>query len=155
MRSISSLALILLATATLASAQTQSPTLEERMSQSEFHAAGLDKLSPQELAQLNGWIDAHGGSNVKYVTSGGSPVFYPDSGGRETIEQHIVGTFTGWRGHTIFALDNGQEWRQAESGVRDTGKFSEPLVRIKPTLLGSWLMYVEGCGCSLRVERIK
>jgi len=28
-------------------------------------------------------------------------------------------------------------------------------VRIKPMLLGSWLMYVDGCGCSVRVQRIK
>jgi len=30
-----------------------------------------------------------------------------------------------------------------------------PAVRIKPMLLGSWLMYIDGCGCSLRVRRIK
>jgi hypothetical protein len=55
----------------------------------------------------------------------------------------------------VFTLDNGQEWRQAESGIRDTGKINSPEVRIKPMLLGSWLMYVDGCGCSVRVERIK
>lgn len=158
MRPISSLALFLLVAVSAASAQTQptpSPTLEERMSQAEFRAAGLDKLSPQELQQLNGWLDAHGGSTVKYVSASGAPVFYPDDGSRDTITQHIVGTFNGWRGHTVFTLDNGQEWRQAESGVRDTGKIANPEVRIKPMLLGSWLMYVDGCGCSVRVERVK
>jgi hypothetical protein len=94
MRPISSLALLLLAMASAAGAQTQSPTLEERMSQAEFHAAGLDKLSPEELQQLNGWLDSHGGSTVKYVSASGSPVFYPDTAERDTITQHIVGTFT-------------------------------------------------------------
>jgi hypothetical protein len=155
MRLIPSLALTLLVAATTASAQTQPPTLEERMSQAEFHAAGLDKLSPEELAQLNTWLQAHGGSTVKYLTTGGAPLFYPDESARETIEDNIVGTFEGWRGHTVFTLANGQEWAQAESGSRDTGKFTSPKVRIKPMLLGSWLMYVDGCGCSVRVKRVK
>lgn len=124
------------------------------MSQAEFHAAGLDKLSPEELAQLNTWLDAHGGSTVKYVTSSGSPLFYGDED-RPLIEQHIVGTFNGWHGHTVFTLDNGQQWQQAESGSRDTGKVSNPAVKIKPMLLGSWLMYIDDCGCSVRVKRIK
>ena len=155
MRSISSLALTLLVATSAASAQNQSPTLEERMSQAEFRAAGLDKLSPQELQQLNSWLDAHGGSTVKMVTSTGAPVFYPDSGERETINDRISGVFTGWRGHTTFTLDNGQTWQQAESGVLDAGKITNPSVKIKPMLLGSWLMYVDGCGCNVRVQRVK
>ncbi|MBA8884605.1 hypothetical protein [Dokdonella fugitiva] len=155
MRLIPSLALTLTVAASVAGAQTQAPTLEERMSQAEFHAAGLDKLSPEELARLNAWIEAHGGGNVKYVSSSGAPVFYPDDSARENIESSIVGTFEGWRGHTVFTLENGQQWAQAESGSRDTGKFNNPKVKIKPMLLGSWLMYVDGCGCSVRVKRVK
>src|SRR5215470_10845678 len=89
------------------------------------------------------------------LKASGQPVFYPDSSARENVESHIDGLFTGWHGHTVFKLDNGQEWKQAESGAYDAGKFQDPVVRIKPMLLGSWLMYVEGCGCSVRVNRIK
>ena len=107
------------------------------------------------IAILNTWLDAHGGATVKYVTSSGAPVFYGADADRPVIEQHIVGVFSGWRGHTVFTLDNGQQWQQAESGVLDTGKISNPAVKIKPMLLGSWLMYVDGCGCNVRVQRIK
>jgi hypothetical protein len=155
MRLIPSLALTLLVATGVAGAQTQPPTLEERMSQAEFHAAGLDKLSPEELSQLNAWLGAHGGTTVKYLTTSGAPLFYPDEGARENIESNIVGNFEGWRGHTVFALENGQEWQQAESGARDTGKIANAKVKIKPMLLGSWLMYVDGCGCSVRVKRVK
>jgi hypothetical protein len=154
MRPISSFALILLVAATTVGAQSQSPTLEERMSQAEFRDAGLGKLSPAELAHLNGWLQAHGEGKVKYVSAGGAPLFYPDQSARDTVEDHIVGTFIGWRGKTVFKLDNGQEWQQAESGVYNAGTFPHPVVRIKPMLLGSWLMYVDGCGCSVRVQRI-
>ncbi|GAH42277.1 unnamed protein product, partial [marine sediment metagenome] len=58
-------------------------------------------------------------------------------------------------GKTIFRLENGQEWTQAESGQFSNGKYDHPKVKIKPMLLGSWLMYVEPCGCSVRVERTK
>jgi hypothetical protein len=155
--SVLPIVLALAATVT-AAAQTpqQAPTLEERMSQAELKAAGLDRLSPEELKFLNEWLRTHGaGANTQLVTPGGQPVFYPDSNSRETIETHISGVFTGWRGHTVFKLDNGQEWKQAESGAYDAGKFEDPVVRIKPMLLGSWLMYVDGCGCSVRVQRIK
>jgi hypothetical protein len=125
------------------------------MSQTDFRAAGLDHLTPEQLKYLNTWLQTHGAGNAQVVTPNGQPVFYPDSGARDTIESHIAGTFTGWRGKTVFKLDNGQEWKQAESGMYDAGKFEDPVVRIKPMLLGSWLMYVEGCGCSVRVQRVK
>jgi hypothetical protein len=155
MRAISSLAFILLVAASAAAAQSRPPTLEERMSQAEFQASGLDKLSPAELQQLNAWLQAHGGAATQVVDGGGEPVFYPREGSRELVEDRIAGTFSGWRGHTVFKLENGQEWEQAESGSRATGTFDNPAVRIKPMILGSWLMYVEGCGCSVRVKRIK
>ncbi len=155
MRPISSLLFACLtALAGNAAAQTAPPTLEERMSQAEFSAAGLDKLSPAELATLNAWINAHDGG-VRYVDSSGTPIFDTDQGERSVIESAISGTFTGWNGHTVFTLDNGQQWTQAESGQYAAGKFEHPKVRIKPMMLGSWLMVVDGCGCSLRVRRSK
>ena len=89
------------------------------------------------------------------MTASGAPVFYPDSAEREAIDTHLVGTFEGWRGHTVFTLDNGQQWQQAESGSFSYNAIQQAKVKIKPMLLGSWLMYVESCGCSVRVNRIK
>lgn len=155
MRPITSLALTLLVAASAANAQTTSPTLEERMSQADFSAAGLHKLSPEELRALNAWLDVHGSGNVQYRSPTGGTVFYPDQSERSEVEDRIVGVFEGWRGKTVFTLENGQKWQQAESGMRDTGKFDNPAVKIKPMLMGSWLMYVEGCGCSVRVKRIE
>jgi hypothetical protein len=149
------LTLLIAFLASAAAAQTQSATLEERMSQSDFRAAGLDQLSPEQLKHLNDWLRTPGAGTPQVVSPSGAPVFYPDSGEREVVESHIDGTFFGWRGKTTFKLDNGQVWKQAESGAYDAGKFENPVVRIKPMLLGSWLMYVEGCGCSVRVQRVK
>jgi len=41
-------------------AQQTSGDLQQRMSPSEFKAAGLDKLSPQELQNLDAWLRTRG-----------------------------------------------------------------------------------------------
>ncbi len=132
-------------------------SLEERMSQSDFHAAGLDKLSADELHALNEWLRAHQTTTTvtKVVTPSGKPVFYADDSKEEPVLSRIAGTFSGWYGKSVFRLENGQEWTQTESGQFSNGKYDHPKVKIKPMLLGSWLMYVEACGCSVRVERTK
>jgi hypothetical protein len=137
--------------------ETPSPTLEEKMSKEEFHAAGLDKLSPTELKTLNDWLAGHQPVKTvrEVVTSTGKPVFDSDQGQRQIVEAHIDGRFSGWFGKTVFKLDNGQEWTQTESGQFSNGGYDHPKVRVKPMMMGSWLMYVEPCGCSVRVERTK
>ena len=130
-------------------------SLEERMSQSEFHAAGLDKLSPEELKNLDSWLRTHFTTGTTYVTAAGSPVFYPKQSERQAVESHIVGKFNGWYGQTVITLDNGQQWTQAESGSSVCGPINHPTVKIKPMLIGSWLAYVQSCRDSVRVDRTK
>ncbi|HEX6834501.1 MAG TPA: hypothetical protein VF132_13270 [Rudaea sp.] len=130
-------------------------SLEERMSQSEFHAAGLDRLTPEELKSLNDWLRVHGGTATKYMTPEGTPIFYPKDSERQAVESHIDGSISGWAGRTVFRLENGQEWTQAESGSVDCGRLDHPKVRVKPMLLGSWLMYIDGCSMGVRVTRTK
>ncbi|HET8940677.1 MAG TPA: hypothetical protein VFN13_01650 [Rudaea sp.] len=126
------------------------------MSQSEFRAAGLDKLSPDELKALDAWLRAHyATAATRYISPSGNPVFYPRDSEREVVESSIDGKFNGWYGHTTFTLENGQQWTQAESGSRQLGPYDHPKVKIKPMMLGSWLMYIEKCGCSVRVQRTK
>jgi hypothetical protein len=130
-------------------------SLEERMSQNEFHATGLDKLSADELKALNDWLRTHNAVTVITTSPSGEPVFYPHDSDRETIESHVDGTFGGWRGHTTIRLENGQEWTQSESGGVSCGPAEHPSVKIKPMVLGSWLAYVSSCGDSVRVTRSK
>lgn len=144
--------LVLLLTALPAFAQ-QFSSLEERMSSSDFKTAGLDKLSPDELKYLDGWLQTH--QQVKMVGSNGKPVFYADDSERRKFETHLIGTFSGWSGSSQFTLNNGQVWRQAESGASSCPTVVNPSVTIKPMMLGSWLMYVQGCNDSVRVERVK
>ncbi|UXI67210.1 hypothetical protein [Tahibacter amnicola] len=152
-RAVLTLALALSGTATAA----EFSTLEERMSRKEFDAAGLGRLSAEELKALNDWLRVNGLAPGAPVATGKNrtPEFYPEEAEREVVEAHIAGNLTGWLGKTQFKLDNGQVWQQAESGMRTDLNLANPQVRIKPMLLGSWLMSIDGCNCSLRVRRVK
>ncbi len=115
--------------------------LQQRMSASEFKAAGLDKLSPQELANLDSWLAGHGKVVTKVVSASGKPVFYTDESRRKPIDAHIVGHFSGWNGHNLVTLDNGQQWQQIGSDQPYCGASDNPVAKIKPSLFGNWLMY--------------
>jgi hypothetical protein len=133
----------------------QANGLQQRMSSDEFKAAGLDKLSPQELANLDNWLSAHGKVTTKMVDASGKPVFYADKAKRSKINAHIAGHFDGWHGNDQFVLDNGQAWKQVGSDAPACMTSDNPAVKVKPSLMGNWLMYVDGCNGDVHVERVR
>lgn len=70
------------------------------------------------------------------------------------IQSRIVGPFRGWTGRTLFVLENGQEWKQSESGEFDVN-MDTPEVTIRKGLLGVFYLHVKGYGTSIKVRRIK
>ncbi|MEO7050905.1 MAG: hypothetical protein ABI128_04495 [Rhodanobacter sp.] len=134
----------------------QPPTgLQQRMSSSEFKAAGLDKLSPQELQNLDSWLGTHRKTSAKMVDSSGDPVFYASKSKRQKIFAHVKGHFNGWSGHDEYTLDNGQAWKQVGSDTVSCSTADNPSAKVKPSLMGDWLMYVSGCNGSVHVKRIR
>jgi len=134
----------------------QAAGLQQRMSSSEFKAAGLDKLSPQELANLDRWLQTHAHDKVvtRVVDSSGKPVFYAGQK-RRKIETHLVGHFGGWQGHNVMTLDNGQVWKQVGSDTPACMTSDHPAVKVKPSIMGNWLMYVHGCNDDAHVQRVR
>ncbi len=132
-------------------------SIEERMSKAELEASGLDRLTPEQLKYLNTWLSTKGisASVAPIKRNDGSMVYYPDETARDTIESTINGTFEGWRGRTIVTLANGQKWQQSESASRGDVRMTDAAVTVKPMSMGSWLMIVKGCNCSIRVKRIQ
>jgi hypothetical protein len=139
----------------LALAADQYVPLQQRMSPAEFKAAGLDKLSADELKNLDDWLSGHGKVVTKVVDSSGKPVFYPESGKRTAVTARLKGSFNGFGENMQFTLDNGQVWKQAGSGSYVCPHAENPNVTIKPMMMGNWLMYVEGCGESISVKRVR
>ncbi|HET6430726.1 hypothetical protein [Dyella sp.] len=134
---------------------THAPSLRERMGQAQFQAAGLGKLSPEELARLESWLAAHPQTETRMVSATGKPVFYAASARRQAFEAHVDGHFAGWTGRNLITLDNGQQWRQRGSDQPACNSSDNALAKVKPSLFDSWLMYVKGCNGSVHVERVK
>lgn len=147
------------------------------MTGAEFQRSGLSKLTPEELKFLNNWlkdvqtlpappnVPANSQANPQANTQGAASSapaatevdqrgLRPKEATRSTIEARIDGEFTGWSGRTRFKLDNGMIWQQVGEG-RQLGKSDSPKVTIEPKSLGSWKLYVEGIGRSVKVKRIK
>lgn len=136
-------------------------SLEERMSEAEFRAAGLDKLSEQELAALNAWLRSRAGSGST-MAGGYVPAPAPAAdrtGFRDSesgsVVSRIAGRFTGWDGDTRFTLENGQVWQQSETGSLRGVNVESPAVSIEPGMFGSWQMKVEGFNKRVRVRRVE
>lgn len=142
-----------------ASAQ-QFSSLEERMTEDQFKAAGLDKLSPEELARLNAFI-ANETAEVAATLPAATPMadnrgFYQRTGPQGEIITSITGEFRGWSGAgTRFVLDNGQIWETTDSSTRLSVKLTNPEVTIEPGILDSWYLRVAGYNTRAKVKRIK
>jgi hypothetical protein len=151
------LALILALAASGLHAQTFS-SLEERMSEAEFRAAGLDKLSAEELANLNAWLRDRAASAAATTPArarGDERVGLPDGPEGRSVVSRIAGEFTGWGGSTRFELENGQVWQQDEATSLRGVRADHPVVTIEPAFLGSYRMRVDGFNQRVRVKRIQ
>ncbi|MDG0992242.1 MAG: hypothetical protein P8Q31_04165 [Luminiphilus sp.] len=71
----------------------------------------------------------------------------------EPFEASITGVFTGWNGSTVFALDNGDVWRQRNDKVYQH-RDADRRVRFKRGLLGLWRMTVVSTGASVAVAPV-
>jgi len=134
-------------------------SLEERMTHSEFKAAGLDKLTPEELAALNAWLQNRTAGTTPAATYVPPPqddrIGFRDAPEERSVVSRIAGPFTGWSGDTKFTLENGQVWEQVESASLRGVSVDSPAVTIEPAFMGSWLLRVEGFNQRVRVRRIK
>ena len=162
------LVLMALAFAPMAWSQ-QAPALtenvEQQMSAEQFKAAGLDKLSAQELAALNAWLQHKVMQETAKVTEsakeeGRKEVVeknrgFFDFGSKDAIESSIVGKFDGFAKGRQYTLENGQVWEQIESATLDGVRKTNPKVKIKPGIMNNWFLRIEGYNTAAKVRRIK
>ena len=140
-------------------------SLEEQMTGKEFSAAGLDKLSPQELDVLNDWLHRHsvatletktGSAEVADSTEDQPELKSEDKDkDRTTITSKLVGTFDGWDGQSVFELENGQIWAQVSKTKWSIREVENPVAVIEPGMFGTWRLHIEGFDKDCRVKRIQ
>jgi len=145
------------------------PPLQQAMSGEEFKAAGLDKLSPQELARLNAWLDRRVEQQASVAVAAAVEQARDEGrrevveknrgffhfGSQEPIEASIVGQFDGFGSRKRYTLDNGQVWEQVDSATLAGVRRTNPAVRIRPGALGAWWMRVDGHNTQAKVQRVE
>ncbi len=159
MRRMLTTTLVLLVLASGSVFAQQFSSLEERMSAAEFKAAGLDKLTPEELAQLNAWLGREVDETARVAASNASSSM-ADSRGLHVsgdIATRIVGKFTGWNGRSgRFTLSNGQVWQSIDPNARFAGiELDNPEVVVEQGAFGSWYLSVVGYNSRVQVKRVK
>ncbi len=125
--------------------------IEKMMTAEEYKAAGLDKLTPDELARLNQWM-------LRFIAYDAEQVVKSDAAVQKLqntpVRRRIAGKFTGWTGKTTFILDNGEVWRQRLPG-RYAVVLDNPEVEIARNLLGFHELKIVKTGKRIGVSRVK
>ena len=145
----------------LAGASLAQQKIEQQMSYEQFKAAGLDRLSPEQLANLNDWLDG----KLKVETAKAAESAKQDSGeedrrglflaaSREPVDGTITSKFNGFGKGRSFTLDNGQVWQQKRGDRGMRIKVGDE-VAIRRASLGSFLLTTEAAKGSMRVSRVK
>lgn len=146
----------------------------------QFRAAGLHKLSAEELAALEAlWAGraqaARAEAEAKVAAAESrAPLAeaQPDESRTpgwlkalvtlkrveerpeeaQALESRIAGNFKGWSGRTLFTLENGQVWQQVAGGEYFDKTLRQPAVRIYPAAFGAFWLEVEGVKQRVRVR---
>jgi hypothetical protein len=157
-------ALVFAPAAVLAQARADEAPIQQQMTPEQFKAAGLDKLSAQELANLNAWL----GKTLEVETQEAATQAKQEArkeqqerrfmnfGAKKEIVAKLVGEFHGYSRGRTYTLDNGQVWVQTDSAELTGVHLTNPEVRIKPSVIGeAGYLRVPGAYSSATVRRIK
>jgi hypothetical protein len=121
----------------------------------QFHAAGLDKLTEQEIDALNRWLVTYTARDAPEMRRSDvviqAEVKKVEAEGTKT---RIAGEFHGWDGDTIFRLENGQVWKQRLPG-RWVYHADSPEVLLHKNLMGFWVMKVISADRAVGVARVE
>jgi hypothetical protein len=106
-----------------AAREKMSDDIQQIMSPEEFKAAGLNKLSPDELARLNAWLQGY-----RQVTEQAAEKKATARASRTKLDvlvSRVDGTFNGLTGRTVIRLEDGTVWKQANADDRYRSKVTD------------------------------
>ena len=162
----------LLVLASVASASAADGFLRD-LPPEDFAAAGLNKLSPEELARLEAIIQRHEATPAATAPASAAPTAssgakprprwfealltlkrvneQPDNA--EPLTGQLAGDFEGWSGTTIFRLQDGSSWIQQNKSEAYpySPTLHSPKVTIRPAAFHGYWLEIEGVNRQVRV----
>ena len=127
-----------LAEPTRAAPKETSGSIQEMMSPEEFSAAGLNKLSPEELQKLDAWLQGYRQVAEKKATARAERTKL------DLLVSRVDGSFNGLTGGTVIRLEDGTAWKQANADDHFRPRVTDhPGAVVVHTLFG-YKMRIEG-----------
>jgi len=91
--------------------------IEQLMTPQELKESGVSRLTDTQRHALNVWLNRYSKSLLQLANRSAAEEPTQStvrSKCSPAVESTLAGNFNGWSGYTIFKLDNGQIWEQAE-----------------------------------------
>jgi hypothetical protein len=125
-------------------AQDQAADIQQAMSPSEFKAAGLQKLTPEELAKLNAWLQGYRETAEKTAEK------KAEKKASERVEREklslivsrVDGVWDGIGPGEVIQLEDGSKWRLANKDEHYGGHADHPAVAVYKAGFFGWKMRV-------------
>ena len=154
----------------------------EKLTPEKRRAAGLEKLTSEERAELEALIEAHHRGELAQVrkeveevrkeaekqvadaTTSKRPAWISalitlkaaeSDNEAEAVASRLVGEYKGWSGRTTFKLENGQIWQQVDGASRVDSPRASPAVKVYPGMLGVYWLEVDGVRQRVKVKPIR
>lgn len=139
-------------------AHAQSPSspaasIEQRLSAEEMHEAGLDTLTPAQLAALNRLLREKAPADAAATAAGAAPRAYIGLDD-QPIRSKVKGSVAGWGPGTVFVLENGQQWKVLKGTMKLRKPLANPAIVVIPGFAGRWFLQVDEDMPKARVYRI-
>lgn len=134
--------------------------IERRLTAEQFHATGLDTLSPAQLELLNRLLREEATKTVEVAKAQGLRA--EDGQDRKSyigldegpIKSRLKGSVTGWEPGTVFELENGQQWKVLKGSMKLRKPMETPEILVVPGIAGRWFLQVDEDMPKARVYRI-
>jgi hypothetical protein len=119
-----------------------SGSIQQMMTPDEFRAAGLNKLSPDELQKLDAWLQGY--RQVAEQKAEKKATARAERTKMDLIVSRVDGNFLGLTGRTVIRLEDGTVWRQANADDRYRAKVTDhPAAAVIHGVFG-YKMRIEG-----------
>jgi len=126
-------------------AQQTEGSIQQIMSPEEFTAAGLNKLSPEELQKLDAWLHGYReAAETKAAEKATAKAAKTSRAKMDIIASRVDGTLGGLTGRTVITLEDGTKWKQGNIDDRYRPSVTDhPNAVVAHTPFG-YKMHIEG-----------
>ena len=128
-----------------AAPEEMSGSIQQMMTPEEFKAAGLNKLSPDELQKLDAWLQGYRQVTEQTAEKKATAKASAESHAKmDLLVSRVDGTFNGLTGRTVIRLEDGTVWKQANADDRYRPKVTDhPAAAVIHGIFG-YKMQIEG-----------